>query len=208
MAYMSAEDFNKVVDEQCEYIKATLASKAEEYSTGGDRLHNFNQMARVNETTAAKEIWHMAGKHLSCILDMVHGRTTPTEFMVNEKIGDMINYLIILKAHYKNELKLGDVVQDGEKGNSIRMECAPRTGLVLEEKGVIVEYVPVNRQRDPWDTALSAAWDRCSARRKREGLAPLEPTPLIDSTHVIAFTEFHPHQLTEEQWFEVCAQLR
>ena len=103
---MNSEKFNTVVRSTAESIVNILATKAKEYSVNDDRLHNFNQMARVNEKTVEETIWGMASKHLSCILDMVNGSTKPTEYLVNEKIGDMINYLVILKAHLLNEISL------------------------------------------------------------------------------------------------------
>ena len=182
MAYMSAEDFNKVVDGQCEYIKATLASKAEEYSTGGDRLHNFNQMARVNETTATKEIWHMAGKHLSCILDMVHGRIEPTEFLINEKFGDMINYLIIQKANLLNELR------GGAPG------CEPPV------YSPIIEYEYVHNFDSGRIREMS---DRLRIRRKHEELGPEDPQPIRDDAYVVAFYELSSRQYTKEEWADL-----
>lgn len=109
MSHLEEQKFIDIVNNTCEDIKNTLGKKAGEYSRNGDRLHNFNQIARVNELPVEVVIWGMASKHLSCVLDMVHGLTVPDDYMVNEKIGDMINYLIILKAHFLNELELQGV---------------------------------------------------------------------------------------------------
>jgi len=104
MSTMNSPEFERIVAITCDFISNTLNSKAKEYSINDDRLHNFNQMAKVNGLPVEQVIWGMASKHLSVILDMVRGDQKPTPFLVDEKIGDMINYLVILKAHFINEL--------------------------------------------------------------------------------------------------------
>ena len=105
MAFMDEKRFNEVIERQLELSRNTLCRKAGEYSIGGDRLHNFNQAARVDNESVEKAIWGMAKKHLSCVLDLVHGDAKPTEGFLDEKIGDFINYLLILKAHFMNEIQ-------------------------------------------------------------------------------------------------------
>ena len=111
MARMSTEKFEQVVLEECEHIAATLTTKAMEYAHDDDRLHNFNQIAGVNDEPVEKSIWGMACKHLSCVLDLVHGRKKDYDRpYLDEKIGDFINYLIILKAHFYNEIEIMEKV--------------------------------------------------------------------------------------------------
>ena len=95
---MKNAEFDKILEARLWKIKDTLSSKAKEYATDGDRLHNFKASARLNGETVPEALWGMATKHLVSVLDMVKGRTAPTEAMVNEKVGDMINYLILLEA--------------------------------------------------------------------------------------------------------------
>ena len=45
----------------------------------------------------------MAQKHLVSVMDLVHGKLKSEPVMVDEKIGDMINYLILLEAVLKEE---------------------------------------------------------------------------------------------------------
>ena len=79
-------------------MQETLGNKAKEYSRDGDRLHNFKIAARMNDVTQAQALWGMAMKHLVCVDDMVKGRTVATKDVVDEKIGDMMNYLVLLEA--------------------------------------------------------------------------------------------------------------
>lgn len=106
MSHLDKKLFDKEVEETCLGIKNVLASKECEYSPGEDRLHSFNEIARRNKLSVQLVIWLLAEKHLNCVIDMVYGRLSPTPEMVREKIGDLINYLVILKAHFLNEIKL------------------------------------------------------------------------------------------------------
>lgn len=94
---MTTEEFNKLLDETLEAIRATLGSKAEEYAIG-DRLYNFKRAAEMARCTPAQALKGMLLKHLVSIFDLIEGNLENTEAMVNEKVGDGINYLILLKA--------------------------------------------------------------------------------------------------------------
>lgn len=81
-----------------------LAAKSAEYSTDDDKLHNFKRSAElVNESgaassTAAKECAAFLRKHLISIFDLVEQPERITQHMIDEKIGDAVNYLILLEA--------------------------------------------------------------------------------------------------------------
>lgn len=97
--YFTEEILNPRIDA----ISNILAKKAHEYAQDNDRLHNFKVAARIKDESPEKALWGMSTKHLVAIIDMVEGRLKPTEFMINEKIGDMINYLILLEALLKEK---------------------------------------------------------------------------------------------------------
>ncbi len=97
---MTTEEFEDILEERLFQIRRTLSAKAAEYATD-DRLHNFKVAARVNNTTPARALWGMFTKHLVSVIDMVEGRIEPTDKLVDEKVGDMINYLILLEAVLK-----------------------------------------------------------------------------------------------------------
>ena len=94
-------EFEKILSARISSIKSVLGNKAKEYAMEGDRLHNFKVAARVKNETPEKALWGMAVKHLVCIIDMVDGKLESTIPMVDEKVGDMINYLILLEALMK-----------------------------------------------------------------------------------------------------------
>lgn len=95
---MDNKDFNEILKARQRAIHNTLGMKEKEYAHGGDRLHNFKVAARMNGVTVSEALWGMATKHLVSVTDLVVGNLKPTPDMVNEKIGDMINYLILLEA--------------------------------------------------------------------------------------------------------------
>jgi hypothetical protein len=96
---MTPQDFDKLVERRVELIKSVLKSKAVEYAYG-DRLSNFNRAADTLGTTKEKALVGMWIKHIISILDIVDSGATPTKAMIEEKIGDAINYLILLEACY------------------------------------------------------------------------------------------------------------
>ncbi len=95
---MKTEEFNGILRLRLEKIGKVLGSKAEEYAHGGDRLHNFKIAGRILGVNQVNALWGMAVKHLVCIQDLVDGNLEPEPAMIDEKIGDMINYLILLEA--------------------------------------------------------------------------------------------------------------
>lgn len=100
---MTSDQFNKIVEDRKKKITAILQKKSEEYSRGGDRLHNFKRAAVFAQCTPEKICWAFNLKHLTSLADLVDdidatpGGAVSREY-VDEKIGDAINYLILLEA--------------------------------------------------------------------------------------------------------------
>ncbi len=98
---MTHEAFQALLENRLNASRAVLASKSKEYSTGGDKLHNFKRAAEMQRTTQAKALLGMMTKHLVSVIDMVDSDGTPTDAWINEKIGDTINYMILLEAVWR-----------------------------------------------------------------------------------------------------------
>jgi hypothetical protein len=94
---MDISQFNGIVDTRIQKIKEVLQTKGAEYGSI-DRLHNFRVAGRIKNETPLKAAWGMFMKHLVCIYDMVEGHSDITPYMIDEKIGDAINYLVIMEA--------------------------------------------------------------------------------------------------------------
>lgn len=98
---MNTKEFNKVVNQTLDHCKKTLISKSDEYSTEDDKLHNFNEGARITGRTREQVLYGFALKHHISINDIrenIAKGELPTIEMVEEKFGDAINYLILEKA--------------------------------------------------------------------------------------------------------------
>src|SRR5271165_6203020 len=97
---MNQKDFDAVVDDQVATIKRLLKSKGTEYARG-DRLSNFKNAATMQRTDALRACLGIMTKQMVSIvdfaLDFAEGRLhTRAEW--DEKVGDAVNYLILMKA--------------------------------------------------------------------------------------------------------------
>ena len=101
---MNHNTFNKLVDKRCEKIKEVLSSKADEYSSEKDRLHNFKAAARAKGETPVEALWGMYMKHWVAVQDMIQSDEMPSQEWLDEKIGDSINYHILLEGLFTEQL--------------------------------------------------------------------------------------------------------
>lgn len=95
---MKHSDFNLIVEKRKESISAVLSQKSEEYSSEGDRFHNFKRAAAILETTQEKALMGMLAKHIVSVLDIVNNPDKCSSAVIDAKIGDSINYLILLEG--------------------------------------------------------------------------------------------------------------
>ena len=92
------EEFNKILKNRLKKISDVLGKKAGEYAFNDNRLYNFQAAGRVNGVSTQQALWGMATKHLVSVIDLVEGRLDASEKNIDEKIGDLINYLILMEA--------------------------------------------------------------------------------------------------------------
>ena len=105
---MNIEQFNNLLDERITRTKNVLSNKSKEYSTEQDKLHNFKVAGRRLNCTPERALIGMKEKHsvsISDIIDKLDKGILPTEELINEKIGDEINYWILLEALLKERIK-------------------------------------------------------------------------------------------------------
>jgi hypothetical protein len=100
---MNEKEFDAILENRINAIRDTLSRKAKEYSHG-DRLYNFKRAAEILVTTPEKALAGMLAKHLVSVLDLIEGKLSATTDLVDEKIGDTINYLIILESMMKESI--------------------------------------------------------------------------------------------------------
>ena len=94
--------FNKVLKERLLKIEKVLSNKAEEYAKGTNRYHNFEIASRILGKSREEALLGMMAKHWVSVLDLIHQVTSiPSNLkkeIIDEKIGDSINYLILLEG--------------------------------------------------------------------------------------------------------------
>ncbi len=100
---MTVEKFDEEVDKVCTSIKDVLSIKAKEYRRNDNPLHNFDVGTQQSTSGETREdvIWGMARKHFISVQDIkndVKLGKIPNREILDEKYGDLINYLILEKA--------------------------------------------------------------------------------------------------------------
>ena len=94
---MTHTEFNALLNRRIGLCREVLGSKATEYASDADRLHNFKESARLDGCTPEQALKGMLLKHWTSISDIAAGKVTTRE-QLDEKIGDAVNYLILLEA--------------------------------------------------------------------------------------------------------------
>ena len=102
------QDFEEVIKQTLAACKEVMISKGREYRRNNDPFHNFNQGAKLTGKTREEVIWGFALKHFISVqdikADMLQGKM-PTEALLNEKYGDLLNYLLIEKASIMSKIR-------------------------------------------------------------------------------------------------------
>lgn len=99
---MIVDEFNVILDDTLDTVDKVMRAKRREYAGDHDVLHNFKnasfQFPMGAGDSPGMALLGMARKHWTSIYDIVAGNTPATREIIAEKIGDAINYLILLKA--------------------------------------------------------------------------------------------------------------
>lgn len=98
---MDQEQFEKMFEKQVEACRTVLVTKAREYASGTDRLHNFKVAGVLTHRTPEQALWGMLAKHLVSLSDMVADTSKDLHYPAavwDEKLGDALNYLFLLRA--------------------------------------------------------------------------------------------------------------
>ena len=114
---MTADDFQIILKRRLKLTENVLGYKAKEYSNDEDRFHNFNVAARWDAESPERALWGMLKKHLVSVQDIVNTIESGTgdaiseisRERIDEKIGDCINYLILLEGIMLENLDLMDI---------------------------------------------------------------------------------------------------
>ena len=105
---MIQEDFDLIVSRRLAACKQVLRSKTGTYASKSDRLHNFKLGAKLIRQTPEQYAMELATKHIVAISDKLVNKEVMTPEFVAEKIGDAINYMLLIEALNQEHLKKGE----------------------------------------------------------------------------------------------------
>jgi hypothetical protein len=96
---MNTETFTALLNKRIAKTKKTLLVKAEEYAPNGlNRLSNFDDAANLLAVAPEQYALSLVTKHYVALKDMVMSGTPLTQEFIDEKIGDIVVYMILLEA--------------------------------------------------------------------------------------------------------------
>ena len=98
---MTRDKFNKIVKRRIRLIEQVLMKKQKEYANNSDVYHNFIRAGEFCNLSKEKSLQVMWAKHLVSIADMIEADKQFSNIYIEEKIGDAINYLILLEGMLK-----------------------------------------------------------------------------------------------------------
>jgi hypothetical protein len=104
---MTTEQFNVVVENRIDLIRSVLLQKGKEYidQTMDNPFSNFHKAIGISfHKTGSKVAWEYMTKHLQSLKDIIDDKTPKSKEAVEEKIGDIINYLILIEGMLKDDL--------------------------------------------------------------------------------------------------------
>ena len=110
---MKTIDFNDIIiKERIGKIRDILIQKGNEYDTEEERFHSFNTAAKKYNKTPERIAHEWWTKHYVSFLDMLDAledkgplRNRITSKLIDDKIGDMINYLILIEGMLKERIE-------------------------------------------------------------------------------------------------------
>ena len=103
---MTEEQFNKIVEDRIAKIRELLVVKGKEYRRNNDVFHNFNSAARVENITPQRALHGFFLKHFVSYQDLLNDLDKgkcPSAELIDEKLGDIIVYMILQEALLKEK---------------------------------------------------------------------------------------------------------
>jgi len=170
---MTAKEFEQILKARTQKMVLTLGRKAGEYATADDRLHTFKEAARLGGLTPAEALMGMWLKHVVSVCDMVREQSAGkpiTQDRVDDKIGDAINYLVLLEAVF------------AEKPTTAEPAAPPETAGKGESLYVVQVFdEEARRYRETWPMTLGKATEEYRRERATKPDAEVRLIHLVKS---------------------------
>lgn len=96
---MTPEQFSETLERRFDISRSVLATKADEYASDKSRFHNFYRAGQIQGCTPERALMGMMTKHTVSVMDIIDNIEKgehPNIELWDEKIGDYINYLLLL----------------------------------------------------------------------------------------------------------------
>lgn len=116
---MQSTEFNEIIESEIIKIQQTLLRKGKEYAPGDetDRLINFRRAAHLQGINMKQALLGMLTKHTVSVADMIGSGKDYPQSAWDEKIGDVLVYMLLLQAvvwEEKNEQYASENASDAE----------------------------------------------------------------------------------------------
>ena len=101
---MTYKEFQSLLEKRFDKTRETYSKKMNEYATDLDVFQSFREGVGFSfQNTPEGVAWEYACKHFESIKNIISKcpHEVPTDDLLEEKIGDAINYLIILEGLIK-----------------------------------------------------------------------------------------------------------
>ncbi len=157
--YSREEFFKKIVEPRIESIRSTLQTKGTEYGADKSAFHNFTEAAGNISFHSSREkvAWEYMTKHLQSIKDIISNNgfngidnqgfpSRTSKETIREKIGDAINYLILIEGMLLEDL---EDPFDSVKFNSPTVSYGEHSSIYDREFGQIGFMNPTSHSTDP-----------------------------------------------------------
>lgn len=150
---MKQLDFTGLVEERILKIQMLLVTKGAEYATGDDRFHNFKRAADLERTTAEACLVGMLTKHLVSVLDIVDTLSKtgelPGAHVIDEKIGDCINYFILLEGLLTERLQARREIQQIRRSMVCKQLVQNDTSAALDRLQETIDALETVEEQPP-----------------------------------------------------------
>lgn len=101
-------NFDEFVSQQCEKIIQILSVKGKEYRRNNNAFHNFERAAAMQNITREKAAYNFMAKHIVSLMDIMDDLdkgVIPSQEVIDEKMGDIEVYSILIHAMLRERVK-------------------------------------------------------------------------------------------------------
>ncbi len=103
--HITEREFETLFEERVRKCREVLVKKSKEYSSNNDKMRNFNVTARMMDILPEQAAWMFMMKHFQSVYDIIMHEKPVSKEMWDEKIGDLINYLLLIDAMFTKRLE-------------------------------------------------------------------------------------------------------